>query len=120
MAFCPQCGAEYRKPSARCSHCHILLVARRPEPGTPQADDLDLDVLIRTGLYHPIAIALAESLLREAGIPFFVMDQDVTARQESGNILGWWSIRVARNRESEAREILQSVESNAGGGGRTR
>jgi hypothetical protein len=74
-------------------------------------NDGELDVLIRTGLYHPIAIALAESLLQEAGIRFFVMDQNVAARQEAGNPVGWWSVRVARNRESEAREILQSVES---------
>lgn len=79
----------------------------RPEE---QADADSLDVLIQTGLDHPIAIALAESLLGEAGIPFFVMDQNVAARQESGNALGWWSVRVARDRESEAREILQSIE----------
>jgi hypothetical protein len=115
MAFCPQCGAEYRKPLAECSHCHIPLVDRPPEAGISpepdeQADEVDLDILIRTGLDHPISIALAESLLREAGIPFFVMDQNVAARQESGNALGWWSVRVGRDRESEAREILESVE----------
>ena len=70
----------------------------------------DLEVLIRTGLKDPIAIGLAESLLREAEIPFFVMDRNVAARQESGNVLGWWNIRVPRDREAEAREILQSVE----------
>ena len=75
-----------------------------------QAHEADLDVLIRTGIKDPIAIALAESLLREAGIPFFVMDRNVTARQESGNILNWWSVRVSGEREAEAREILQSVE----------
>jgi hypothetical protein len=104
---------------ARCSRCDVLLGDQRPETGAPdgpstetdeQADEVDLDVLIRTGLDHPISIALAESLLREASIPFFVMDQNVAARQESGNALGWWSVRVGRDRESEAREILQSVE----------
>jgi hypothetical protein len=75
-----------------------------------QAHEADLDVLIRTGIKDPIAIALAESLLREAGIPFFVMDRNVAPRQESGNILNWWSVRVSGEREAEAREILQSVE----------
>jgi hypothetical protein len=75
-----------------------------------QHDEGALDVLIQTGLDNPIGIALAESLLGEAGIRFYVMDQNVAARQESGNALGWWSVRVARDRESEAREILQSVE----------
>ncbi len=70
----------------------------------------DLDVLIRTGLADPVAIGLAKSLLQEAGIPFFAMDQNVAARQESGNILGWWSVRVAKDREAEAREILSAIE----------
>jgi len=75
-----------------------------------QADEADLDILIRTGIKDPIAMGLAESLLREAGIPFFVMDRNVAPRQESGNILNWWSVRVSSEREAEAREILRSVE----------
>ena len=74
------------------------------------SDEGDLDVLIRTGLQNPIAVGLAKSLLQEAEIPFFTMDQNSAARQESGNFLGWWSVRVPREREAEAREILQSVE----------
>ena len=119
MAFCPLCGAEYRKASTRCSRCDVLLVDRPPEVGPStessteldeQSDAADLDVLIQTGLDNPIGIALAESLLREAGIPFFAADQNATVQQESGNALGWWSVRVRRDRESEAREILESVE----------
>jgi hypothetical protein len=53
---------------------------------------------------------LAKSLLEEARIPFFNMDQNPGARQESGNFLGWWSVRVLREREAEARAILLSVE----------
>jgi predicted GNAT family acetyltransferase len=41
----------------------------------------DFDVLIRTGLTSPIAISLAESLLAEARIPFFTMDQNPSARE---------------------------------------
>jgi hypothetical protein len=70
----------------------------------------DLDVLIRTGFTSPVAIGLAKSLLEEARIPFFTMDENPAARQESGDFLGWWSIRVPREREAEAREILLSVE----------
>ena len=70
----------------------------------------DLDVLIRTGISDPIAIGLAETLLQEAEIPFFAMDQNTAARQESGNFLGWWNVRVQRDREAEARDILRSVE----------
>lgn len=75
---------------------------------TDQANDLD--ALIQTSLTGPIAMGLAESFLQEAGIPFFVMDQNIAARQESGNFLGWWSVRVPKEREAEARDILRSVE----------
>ena len=124
--FCPQCGAEYREGFDECSDCRILLADRLPEPVTPVgsivgaqeeeddhnvlADEGDLDVLVQTGLANPIAIGLAASLLHEAGIPFFAMDQNPTARQDSGNLLGWWNVRVTREREAEAREILRSVE----------
>jgi hypothetical protein len=70
----------------------------------------DLDVLIKTGLNDPISIGLAENLLQEAEIPFFAMDQSVAARQESGNVIGWWNVRVPKELAAEAREILQTVE----------
>ena len=117
--FCPQCRAEYREGFSECSDCHVPLADHLSEPDTPpgipphaqeRAGDSDLEVLIQTGLGDPIAIGLVKSLLQEAGIPFFVMDQNTAARQESGNFLGWWNVRVPREREAEAREILQSVE----------
>jgi hypothetical protein len=110
--FCPQCGLEYREGVVECSDCQVAL-RDRPEQETSAetpADEGDFDVLIRTSFQSPVAIGLAKSLLREAGIPFFAMDQNPAARQESGNILGWWDVRVPRDRESDAREILQSVE----------
>ncbi|HWC96805.1 MAG TPA: DUF2007 domain-containing protein [Candidatus Sulfopaludibacter sp.] len=73
-------------------------------------EKIDLDTLIQTRISDPIAIGLAEALLEEAGIPFFTMDQNAAARQESGNFLGWWSVRVPENRQAEALEILHSIE----------
>ena len=75
-----------------------------------EAHEGELGALIRTSITNPIAIGLAESLLQEAEIPFFVMDQNTAARQESGNFFGWLSVRVPSDREAEAREILRSVE----------
>ena len=71
----------------------------------------DLDTLIETGLKGPIAIGLAQTLLEEADSPFFVMNANVAARQESGNVIGWWSIRVPKDREAEARNILDHLTS---------
>jgi hypothetical protein len=75
-----------------------------------RAVDTDLDVLIRTGIYEPVGITLAQTLLKEAGIPFFTMDRNLAARQESGNFLGWWTLRVPHDREAEARAILDTIE----------
>jgi hypothetical protein len=107
--FCPQCHAEYREGFVECSDCHIRLVDRLPDAPV-EAGEGDLDALILTGFASPVAIGLAKGLLQEARIPFFAMDQNAGARQESGNFLGWWSVRVPKEREAEAREILQSVE----------
>jgi hypothetical protein len=116
--FCPKCGVEYRDAVVECSDCLVPLTDRRPEPGTSTGSSREVDTqageafdaLIRTGFQSPVAIGLAKSLLQEAGIPFFSMDQNQAARQESGNILGWWDVRVPQDRENEAREILQSVQ----------
>lgn len=86
-----------------------ILISRRP-PMSEELDQDDLEVLIRTGITNPVAIGLAKVLLEEAEIPFFSMDQNVSARQESGNILGWWTVRVPKALEADAREILESVE----------
>ncbi len=77
---------------------------------TEQPGEIDFDVLIRTGINDPVAIGLAESLLREAEVPFFAVDRNVPARQESGNFIGWWNIRVPREFDAEACEILRCVE----------
>ena len=117
--FCPHCGAEYRERFIDCPECHVPSPDFHPEPETrpdsstverERAAEVDLDTLIQTGFADPIAIGLARSLLQEAGIRFFAMDQNPAARQESGNFLGLWSVRVPQQREAEAREILRSVE----------
>jgi len=109
--FCPECLTEYRQGFVECSDCHVPLVDSLPEPETPDhTGEGDLDVLIRSGCCGPLAIGLAKSLLEEAGIPFFLMGQNVWARQESGNFIGWLDVRVPHDREAEAREILKSVE----------
>ena len=68
------------------------------------------DILIETSLGNPIAVALAKSLLREAGIPFFAIDPNSASSQEGGNSIFCWNVRVPRESEGEAREILQSLE----------
>ena len=60
-----------------------------------------------------IRLALATFTLQQAAdylattVP---MDRNTAARQESGNFIGWWNVRVPREREAEARELLRSIE----------
>jgi hypothetical protein len=75
-----------------------------------QAGNEDLEVLIRTGIRDPFATALAKKLFEEAGIPYFTMDQTTSARRDVESLSWWWTVRVPRDREAEAREILQSIE----------
>jgi hypothetical protein len=73
-------------------------------------EDNNFEVLIRTGITDPVATGLVRTLFEEAEIPYLEMDQNIAARQESGNWFGWWTIRVPRDREEEAREILRTIE----------
>jgi len=38
------------------------------------------------------------------------VDQNVAARQDSGNFFGWWTVRVPKQYEAEARELNRHVE----------
>jgi hypothetical protein len=104
--YCPQCHKEYSAEMTECPDCSLALADGSENLCEEEAD---LDALIRTDFSDPIAVGLAKSLLREAGIPYFDMDQSLAARQESGNWLNWWSIRVPRERADEVREILAAV-----------
>ena len=56
------------------------------------SDESDLGVLIRTGLANPVAIGLAKSLLQEARIPFFTMDQSVAPRRLNAALVSSFGI----------------------------
>jgi hypothetical protein len=73
-----------------------------------QAEEGDLDILIQTAINDPLAIGLAENLLREAGIPFFAMDRNVghARRVETFSAGGTFACQF----EAEARAILHTVE----------
>ena len=110
--YCPQCRVEYREGFVECADCHVPLTPfLQPEAADEDyAGASDLDALIRTSCRGPIAVGLAQSLLEEARIPYFVVDQSIVVRQDSGNIFGCLDVRVPRAREAEACEILRSVE----------
>ena len=59
--------------------------------------------LIRTN--DPVVISFVESLMRDAGIGFFVADQNMSIVEGSLGILPR-RVMVQRDREAEARRIL--------------
>jgi hypothetical protein len=57
-----------------------------------------------------IQLALARGLLRDAGIPFFVLGQIATLVQDVDPFLRKWvRLQVPKDREVEARELLEPL-----------
>ena len=67
--FCPNCGAEYKPGVTACGDCQVALVAQAPD-NTPRFQDT-------VRVYESDdqgEIAIAESLLRAAEIPYVVQN----------------------------------------------
>jgi hypothetical protein len=109
--YCPQCGVEYRDGFTECSDCHVpLLTGTRPtEPEGPLSDPaLDLVVVFETN--DRVQLALTKGLLEDAGIPFFALGQIATLVQDVDPFLyKWVRVQVPRDRETEARDLLESM-----------
>ena len=112
--YCPQCLVEYRDGFTECSDCRVALL-----PGAPPEPDsfdptLDLVVVLETN--DSIKLSLAKGLLEDAGIPFFVLGQITTLVNDvDGFLQKWRRLQVPRDREAEARELLESLEQPAAG-----
>ncbi len=62
-----------------------------------------------------IQLAMAKGLLEDAGIPFFVSGQIATLVQDVDAFLHKWiQLQVQRNREAEARELLELLQTGEG------
>lgn len=108
--YCPQCLIEYRDGFDECSDCHVPLL-----PGTPARDrqhssnpSLELVVVLETN--DRVHLAMAKGLLENAGIPLFVLGQIATLVQDvDGFLRKWVRLQVPRDREAEARELLEQL-----------
>jgi len=110
--YCPQCGVEYRDGFTECSDCQVALV-----PGlAPEASGSQVDLVPVFESNDRFAVSLARGLLEDAGIPFWTlgdkMGDETAARLALGPIL-FPSCRflVPGDREAEARELLEQLES---------
>ena len=129
--FCPKCGAEYRPGFTRCFDCELDLVDEPPQrhkkrEKQPREESslrqpvalVDAVPVYRSG--HPGRVALAQSILQSAGVPFVVLNeatQDFVGlgRFPAGfNIaLGPIEILVSRPDAEDARLLLEDLEAGA-------
>jgi hypothetical protein len=72
--------------------------------------DANLELVVVLDTNDRYAFALAEGCLREAEIPFFVLNQITTLVNDIDPFARkWLRIQVARDREAEAREIIAAA-----------
>ena len=106
--YCPQCGCEYRDGFSECSDCRVPLLAGTPPPEPAGDPILDLVVVLETN--DRIQLALVKGLLEGAGIPFFILGQIATLVTDvDGFLKKWVRVQVPRDREAEARELLEEL-----------
>jgi hypothetical protein len=107
--YCPRCGTEYRDGFTECADCRVPLL-----PGTPPPDEdsfnPNLELVVVLEANDPVQATMAQGLLEDAGVPFFVLGQITTLVND---VDGFWRkrvrIQVPRDREAEAREVLEPV-----------
>ncbi len=104
--YCPSCSTEYREGFATCTECGVPLVAELPPSGeTPNSE---LDVAFETS--DPNAMAAAQEMLKEAGIPFATDHEDASdlfAFAAGFNPVTPMQIEVPSERLDEARQLLK-------------
>lgn len=110
--YCPECGGEYREGFFECADCGVPLVDHLPEP--EEHPPLELVNVLETGDLPLLAVA--ESLLLDAGIPYlkrgdFLQNLFAPGLGTSADlVVGPVAIQVARENAEAAREILAEIK----------
>jgi len=108
--YCPQCGVEYRDGFTECCDCRVPLLAGTPPPEPPDGFDPALGLVVVLETNDSIQLAMAKGLLEDAGIPFFILGQITTLVTDvDGFLRKWVRVQVPRDREAEARDLLETV-----------
>jgi hypothetical protein len=108
--YCPECRVEYRDGFTECSDCHVPLLAGAlpAEPPDPFDPALELIVVMETN--NGLQLAMATGLLDDAKLPFFVLGQIAKLVNDVSPFLNKWvRLQVPRDREAEARELLEPL-----------
>jgi putative signal transducing protein len=109
--YCPECGSEYREGFVQCADCDVPLVDTPPlEPFHPEGE---LVTVLETP--DPGLIALAESLLLGADIPYLkkgdqIQDLFAAGRLGINPVTGPVEIQVLPDQVEAARAALTELE----------
>ena len=113
--FCPACQSEYEPWAKECADCLVPLVETLP----PENDygSADLVTIFATG--NLALLALAKSILEEAGIVYLAKGEGLQNLFAAGSVggynpaLGPVEIQVAAEYEDEGRALLRDLENDA-------
>lgn len=119
--ICPECGAEYRAGVTVCPDCGVALVAELPRTeGESPYEYVELVTVLETG--DEFKLALAKSLLEEAGITFHAAGeglQDLFGVGRFGAgfnpLVGPARLQVRPDQAEEARAMLADLAAAAPG-----
>lgn len=110
MAYCPQCGVEYREGVTQCADCHVgLLPGPPPETVADEFQITDESKLMRIRVFSgPTSVMeanLARNLLKSQGIPC-MLPGEFTAEMLPG--VDPIQVFVRADDAEQASEILQA------------
>lgn len=111
--YCPECGSEYREGFTRCVDCDVPLTAEPPAEGPEPLPEGELVTVL--AVEDPGRLALAESLLMDAEIPYskkndFVQDFFAGGRIGPNPVVGPVLVQVFPQHAEEARALLDDLE----------
>lgn len=109
--YCPRCGEHYEAWAKECANCLIPL----EEESEVSIDPNELVTVYATG--NGALIALAKSILEDAGIPYFAKGEGLQDLFGAGRLgvgfnsaIGPVEIQVAGKHFEEARLLLQDLD----------
>ena len=104
--FCPQCKVEYRQGFVECSDCQVPLVPELSQDGVePHQGSIELVTIQRSG--NDATIAVAQSLLQDAGIDYLVRSLGQHSLYPVGGL--GVELQVRREDVAEAKPLVEAL-----------
>lgn len=125
MPYCAKCGGEFVEGVAVCPDCGVPLTERPPREradGGPSPEAVQWESVLETG--DPALLAVAKSVLQNAGIPFVVIGEGLQNLEGGGGLgigynqlFGPATLRVPPDRAATARDLLAEQPDEAADAG---